>query len=70
MPGAFGTWSFMTGGLPGFFATGRATLLVPIPNDRVLVGLSTYWQGFVFDNKSPLPIGVSHTGGLEVIVVQ
>ena len=69
-PGAFGVWSFMTGGIPGLFGTGRATLRIPLPNDPALVGLSTYWQGFVLDSKSPLPIGISHTSGLAVTIVR
>ena len=59
----------MTDGSPSF-SFGKATLPIPIPNDASLVGLTTYWQGFVMDIFSPLPIGVSHTGGLEVTVVR
>ncbi len=68
-PGAFFTWSLVTDGFPGI-TLGKATLPIPIPNDASLVGLKTYWQGFVMDPASPLPIGVSHTGGLEVTVVR
>ena len=50
--------------------TGRATLPIPIPNDPALAGFTTYWQGFVMDSGSPLPIGVSHTGGLKVTVIR
>ena len=66
-PGEFLIWNFMTS--PGFFpGTGRATLPIPIPNDPALSGLTTYWQAFVMDDTSPLPIGWSHTGGLEITV--
>ena len=66
-PGAFLTWGFITSGLPGF-PTGGATLRMPIPDDPALVGFNTYWQAFVMDPGSTLPIGVTHTGGLQVIV--
>ncbi len=68
-PGAFSTWSLMTDGSSGL-TSGKATLPIPIPNDASLVGLKTYWQGFVMDTASPLSIGVSHTGGLEVTVTR
>ena len=51
--------SFMTGGIPGFAATGRATLPIQIPNDPALAGLSTYWPGVVMASGSPLPITAS-----------
>ena len=60
----------MTSGPPGFPGVGTAKLSVPIPNDSALVGLTTYWQGFVLDSGSPLPIGVTHTGGLAITVVR
>jgi hypothetical protein len=46
--------------------TGTATIPIEIPNDSGLLGLTTYWQAFVMDSGSPLPIGWSHTGGLAV----
>ena len=57
-------------GIPGFRGTGRAILPIPIPNDPALVGFETFWQGFAFDSGSPLPIGLAHTDGLQVIVVR
>ena len=68
-PGAFFTWSLVTDGFPGL-TFGKAVLPIPIPNDATLVGLKTYWQGFVMDSGSPSPLGVSHTGGLEVTVAR
>ena len=69
-PGAFLTWGFMTSGIPGLGGTGAATLEIHIPNNTSLVGLTTYWQGFVMDSRSPAAIGVSHTGGLAVTVIR
>ena len=66
-PGAFSIWSLVTDGF-SHLTFGKATLPIPIPNDLTLVGLKTYWQGFVMDPASP--IGISHTGGLEVTVVR
>jgi hypothetical protein len=68
-PGAFSAWSSMTDGSPGL-TFGKATLPLPIPNDTSLIGFTTYWQAFVLDSDSPLPIGISHTSGLEVTVIQ
>ena len=68
-PGAFHAWSFVTDGFPGL-TYGRATLPIPIPQDPTLLGLSTFWQAFVLDPGSPLPIGVSYTEGLEVRIVR
>ena len=68
-PGAFLTWSAVTDGVPGL-TFGKATLQLPIPNDASLVGFTTYWQGFVMDSSSPLPVGISHTGGLQITVIQ
>ena len=69
-PGAFWTSIFLADGPLGFPGFGLARVTVPIPQDATLLGLQTYWQGFVFDPGSPLPIGVSHTKGLEVRVVR
>ena len=69
-PSAVWTWSMLASGIPAILANGTATLAVPIPQDATLLGLQTYWQGFVLDPGSPLPIGVSHTRGLEVRVVR
>lgn len=69
-PGAFLTWGFVTSGIPGLGGTGAATLEIHIPNNTSLVGLTTYWQGFVMDSRSPAAIGVSHTGGLAVTVIR
>ncbi len=46
------------------------TLPVRIPNDPSLLGLTTYWQGFVTDPASPAAIGFSHTQGLAVTLVR
>ena len=69
-PGAFMTWGLVTSGIPGLRGTGRATLSIQIPNDPTLIGFETFWQGFVMDSGSPSSIGVSHTDGLQVIVVR
>ncbi len=54
----------------GGYGVGTATLPLPIPNDSSLLGFTTYWQGFIMDGGSPLPIGLTHTGGLAITVVQ
>ena len=69
-PDAFWVLGLVASGPGGFPGVGTAGLSVAIPNDPALVGLTTYWQGFVFDPGSPLPIGLSHTGGLAVTVVR
>ena len=69
-PGEFMTWGLVTSGIRGLRGTGRATLSIQIPNDPSLVGYETFWQGFVFDSGSPLPIGLAHTDGLQVIVIR
>jgi hypothetical protein len=69
-PDAFWIVGLPTGGPPGFAGRGKVTLSIPIPNDPSLVGFTTYWQAFVNDSGSPLPIGVSYTGGMAITVVQ
>lgn len=58
-----------TGGAAGSPGVGTATLPLPI-HSPALVGITTYWQGFIADSASPLPIGLTHTGGLEVIMIR
>jgi hypothetical protein len=69
-PNAFVALSFFTSGLAGIPGIGTAKLPVPIPNDTTLIGLTTYWQGFVSDNASSSPLAVSHSGGLAVTVIR
>ncbi len=69
-PGAFVYWILGASGPAGFPGVGMFTLPVRIPNDPSLLGLTTYWQGFVTDPASPAAIGFSHTGGLAVTVVR
>ena len=69
-PGASLSWGFTATGTPGTPGAGTASLPIPIPSDVSLIGFTTYWQGFVMDSGSPLPIGFTHTGGLAVTVLQ
>ena len=69
-PNAFWILGLPTGGPAGYAGLGAATLSIEIPNDSSLVGFTTYWQAFVNDTGSPLPIGVSYTQGLAITVVR
>ncbi len=69
-PGVFAIWGLTASGMGGVPGVGTATLPIPIPNDASLLGFTTYWQGFVFDSGSPLPSGLTHTGGLAVTLVR
>ncbi len=69
-PGGFTYGIVMTSGAAFVPGVGTATLPIPIPNDASLIGFTTYWQGFVLDSGSPSLLGVSHTGGLAITVVQ
>ena len=43
--------------------------LLVLVHAPALVGVRLYWQGFIANSGSPLSIGISHTGGLAMIVV-
>ena len=68
--GAIWILGLTTSGTAGSPGGGTANLAVPIPNNPALIGLTMYWQGFVADSNSPLSIGLAHTGGLAITVVQ
>ena len=66
--GAFSIWTLSTTGAPHVPGVGVAALPIQIPNDPAMIGFRSYWQGFVMDFGSP--IGMSHTPGLEVMVIR
>ncbi len=63
-------WGFPTSGTPGVWGVGTATLRIAIPNHPSLLGLTTYWQAFVWEPGSPHPLGFCYTKGLRVSVVK
>ncbi len=56
-----------TTGVPG---TGTVSLTLNVPLHPSLVGLTTFWQCFIMDSGSPLPIEISYTRGLAVTLVR
>ena len=68
-PGLSAFVGVMSSGFTGQPGAGTATLSIELPYDPSLIGFTTYWQGFVLDSGSRLPIGISHTGGLAVTLV-
>ena len=68
-----GSPSLLSSGFTGSVLFMVVPNLLPVnelgPVRSALLGLTTYWQGFVADNGSPSPVGISHTAGLEVTVI-